>query len=186
MMTFAKLSIDLRPEYNEMACSVPFSVQRVAVFVNKLEPQGGVLDMSLELDFYAMMVQPMRDELTQFGFRELRSVDDVDGVLKDQKGTALVVVNSICGCAGGIARPGAGLAMQGEKKPDHLVTVFAGQDKDATTRAREYFEGNPPSSPSMWFFKDGQLVDALHRSDIEGTSADHVASRLKGMFEKYC
>jgi putative YphP/YqiW family bacilliredoxin len=142
--------------------------------------------MSMELDFYAMMVQPMRDELTQIGFQELRTASEVDSVLTNQKGTALVVVNSICGCAGGIARPGAGMALQGGKKPDHLVTVFAGQDKDATSRAREFFDGNPPSSPSMWLFKDGKLVDMLHRSDIEGTSAAHVASRLNEMFDKYC
>jgi putative YphP/YqiW family bacilliredoxin len=142
--------------------------------------------MSMELDFYAMMVQPMREELTQIGFQELHSADEVDAVLKDQKGTALVVVNSVCGCAGGIARPGAGMALHGEKKPDQLVTVFAGQDKDATLRAREYFEGNPPSSPSMWLFKDGKLVDKLHRGDIEGTSAEHVSGRLQEMFAKYC
>ncbi|CAM3734335.1 BrxA/BrxB family bacilliredoxin [Alicyclobacillus pomorum] len=142
--------------------------------------------MSLELDFYQMMVQPMRDELTGIGFRELRTPEEVDEVLQDKTGTTLVVVNSVCGCAGGIARPGVAMALQGDKKPDKLVTVFAGQDKEATARAREYFENNPPSSPSMWLFKDGKLVDMLHRSDIEGTSAEHVADRLKKMFETYC
>lgn len=142
--------------------------------------------MSMELDFYAMMIQPMREELTQVGFRELRTADEVDEVLQDGKGTTLVVVNSVCGCAGGLARPGAGMALENDKKPDQLVTVFAGQDKEATARAREYFEGNPPSSPSIWLLKDGKLVDQLHRSDIEGTSANHVAGRLKEMFNKYC
>lgn len=142
--------------------------------------------MSLELDFYQMMVQPMRDELTQIGFRELKTVDDVDQVFKESDGTTLVVVNSVCGCAGGIARPGVGMALQGAFRPDRLVTVFAGQDKDATARAREFCEGLPPSSPSMFLFKAGQLVGALHRSDIEGTSAEHVAGKLKAMFTEHC
>ncbi|MCL6452553.1 MAG: BrxA/BrxB family bacilliredoxin [Alicyclobacillus sp.] len=142
--------------------------------------------MSLELDFYQMMIQPMRDELTQIGFQELKTPEAVDEVMADKKGTLLVVVNSICGCAGGIARPGIAEALQGPHRPDRLVTVFAGQDKEATSRAREYFEGNPPSSPSVWLFKDGKLVDQLHRSDIEGTSAEHVAARLSDMFATYC
>jgi len=142
--------------------------------------------MSLELDFYQMMIQPMRDELTQIGFQELKTAEEVDQVMEHKQGTALVVVNSICGCAGGIARPGIAAALANEKQPDKLVTVFAGQDKDATARAREYFGNNPPSSPSVWLFKDGQLVDELHRGDIEGTSAEHVAQRLSTMFDQYC
>lgn len=142
--------------------------------------------MSLELDFYAMMIQPMRDELTQIGFRELKTPEEVDTVMDHKEGTTLVVVNSVCGCAGGIARPGVAMSLENDKRPDNLVTVFAGQDKDATSRAREYFENNPPSSPSVWLFKDGQLVNQLHRSDIEGTSADHVSNRLKDMFNQYC
>ncbi|MDQ0188702.1 BrxA/BrxB family bacilliredoxin [Alicyclobacillus cycloheptanicus] len=142
--------------------------------------------MSLELDFYAMMVQPMRDELTQIGFQELKTPEEVDQVLQEKTGTTLVFVNSVCGCAGGIARPAAALALENEKKPDRLVTVFAGQDKEATARAREYFEGYPPSSPSVWLMKDGKLVSMLHRSDIEGTSAAHVADRMKEMFNQYC
>jgi putative YphP/YqiW family bacilliredoxin len=142
--------------------------------------------MSLELDFYAMMVQPMRDELTQIGFQELRSPEEVDQVMDDKTGTTFVVVNSVCGCAGGIARPAVGVALGNEHKPDRLVTVFAGQDKDATARAREYFEGNPPSSPSVWLFKDGKLASMLHRSDIEGYTAEHVAQRLRDMFDQYC
>ncbi|MCL6592952.1 MAG: BrxA/BrxB family bacilliredoxin [Alicyclobacillus sp.] len=132
------------------------------------------------------MENPMPDELTEIGFRELRTPAEVDEVMQDKSGTMLVFVNSICGCAGGIARPGVALALQHAHKPDRLVTVFAGQDKEATARAREYFANNPPSSPSIWLFKDGQLVDQLHRSDIEGTSAEHVASRLVAMFDRYC
>lgn len=142
--------------------------------------------MSMELDFYAMMVQPMRDELTQVGFRELRTAEEVDAVLEEKQGTTLVFVNSVCGCAGGIARPAAGLALQGGPVPDRLVTVFAGQDKDATQRAREFFVGLPPSSPSMFLFKNGELVGALHRSDIEGSDAETVAARLQQMFKQYC
>jgi len=142
--------------------------------------------MSLELDFYAMMIQPMRDELTQVGFQELKTAEEVDTSLQDTPGTTLVVVNSICGCAGGIARPGVAMALENNKTPNHLVTVFAGQDKGATGRAREYFGNNPPSSPSMWLFKDGKLVDQLHRGDIEGFTAEHIASRLCGMFDTHC
>lgn len=142
--------------------------------------------MTLELDFYAMMIQPMRDELTQMGFTELRTPDAVDSVMKDKSGTTMVVVNSICGCAGGIARPGVALALQHDKLPDHLVTVFAGQDRDATQRAREFMVGQPSSSPSVWLFKDGKLVDMLHRSDIEGTDAQRVAVRLQSMFDEHC
>ena len=142
--------------------------------------------MSLELDFYAMMIQPMRDELTQVGFHELKTPEEVDTVMNDKEGTTLVVVNSVCGCAGGIARPGIAMSLETDKRPNRLVSVFAGQDKDATSRAREYFENNPPSSPSVWLFKDGKLVSQLHRSDIEGTSAAHVAGRLKEMYNAYC
>lgn len=142
--------------------------------------------MSLELDFYQMMIQPMRDELTQIGFTELKTAEDVDQVFKNQTGTTLVVVNSVCGCAGGIARPGVAMALSNARRPDHLVTVFAGQDKEATVRAREFFEGLPPSSPSMFLFKDGRLVGALHRSDIEGESAEHVSTRLREMFDEHC
>ncbi|MCL6626917.1 MAG: BrxA/BrxB family bacilliredoxin [Alicyclobacillus shizuokensis] len=144
------------------------------------------MEMAMELDFYAMMVQPMRDELTQIGFRELRTPEEVDEALQKQEGTTLVFVNSVCGCAGGIARPAAGQALQHDKRPDNLVTVFAGQDKEATARAREYFEGLPPSSPSMFLFKDGKLVGALHRHDIEGSDAETVAGKLKSLFDEFC
>lgn len=142
--------------------------------------------MSLELDFYQMMIQPMRDELTQVGFQELRSANEVDEVMADQKGTVLFVVNSVCGCAGGIARPGVAMALEHDKLPDKLVTVFAGQDKDATERARSFFTDMPPSSPSVFLFKDGELVGVLHRSDIEGSSPNVVAAKLKALFDEYC
>ncbi|RIV28613.1 BrxA/BrxB family bacilliredoxin [Alicyclobacillaceae bacterium I2511] len=142
--------------------------------------------MSLELDFYQMMVQPMRDELTQIGFHELRTSDAVDVALQAKVGTALVVVNSVCGCAGGIARPAVAAALKHVNKPERLLTVFAGQDKVATARAREYFVSMPPSSPSIFLFKDGALVDQLHRSDIEGAYVEDVATRLKSMFDQYC
>lgn len=142
--------------------------------------------MSLELDFYAMMVQPMRDELTSIGFEELRTPEEVDEALQNSTGTTLVFVNSVCGCAGGIARPAAALALHHDSRPDRLVSVFAGQDKEATARAREYFDDFPPSSPSVWLMKDGKLVAMLHRSDIEGHTAEHVAGRLREIFDTYC
>lgn len=142
--------------------------------------------MSLELDFYQMMIQPMRDELTQVGFEELRSAAQVDEVMAESNGTVLFVVNSVCGCAGGIARPGVAMALENDKLPDRLVTVFAGQDKDATERARSFFTDMPPSSPSMFLFKDGSLVGVLHRGDIEGSQPQFVASKLKTLFDQYC
>lgn len=142
--------------------------------------------MSMELDFYAMMVQPMRDELTQNGFQELRTAEAVDEVIAEKTGTTLFFVNSVCGCAGGIARPATSMALENDKRPDRLVTVFAGQDKEATARAREFFVGMPPSSPSMFLFKDGEVVGVLHRSDIEGSDAEHVSARLVELFNQYC
>ncbi|SDW00872.1 putative bacilliredoxin, YphP/YqiW family [Alicyclobacillus hesperidum] len=147
--------------------------------------RGGVL-VSLELDFYQMMIQPMRDELTNIGFRELRTAEEVDEVMADKTGTTFFVVNSVCGCAGGIARPAVAMALENDRRPDRLVTVFAGQDKEATARAREFFTDMPPSSPSFFLFKDGELVGVLHRSDIEGSRADIVAGKLMALFDKYC
>lgn len=142
--------------------------------------------MSLEEDYYLMMIKSMRTELTDAGFRELLTPEDVDGAMQGKSGTTLVFVNSVCGCAGGLARPGVTMALEHDKKPDQLVTVFAGQDQEATARARDYFNNNPPSSPSIWLFKDGELVDQLHRGDIEGTGAHMVAAKLKKMFDTYC
>ena len=132
------------------------------------------------------MVAPMRQELTRIGFEELRTPDQVDSALKDAPGTTLVVVNSICGCAARNARPAVTLALRNEAKPEKLTTVFAGQDVEATQRAREYFTGYPPSSPSIGLLKDGQLVYMLERWQIEGRPAQDIAEDLVEAFEKYC
>jgi len=130
----------------------------------------------------------MRQELTRLGFEELRSSADVDATLKDAKGTTLVVVNSICGCAARNARPAVAkaLAQTPAARPERLTTVFAGQDGEATQRARSYFTGYPPSSPSIALLRDGKLVYMLERHQIEGRSSDEIARDLSGAFEKYC
>lgn len=132
------------------------------------------------------MVAPMRQELTRIGFDELRTPEQVDSALKDAPGTTLVVVNSICGCAARNARPAVTMALGNEAKPEKLTTVFAGQDVDATQRAREYFTGYPPSSPSIGLLKDGQLVYMLERWQIEGRPAQDIAEDLVEAFDKYC
>lgn len=131
-------------------------------------------------------VTPMRQELTQIGVEEMRTPDEVDAKLKDAKGTTLVVVNSICGCAARNARPAVARALQHPVKPDNLTTVFAGQDLDATDRARSYFTGYPPSSPQIGLLKDGKLVFMLERHQIEGRTAGEVAEDLTGAFDRYC
>jgi len=133
------------------------------------------------------MIQPFRDDLTKVGFTELRSASDVDAALGKPEGTALVVVNSVCGCAAGQARPGVAQALsRSAAKPDALLTVFAGQDTDATARARSYMKGYPPSSPSMALFKDGALVFMLERRQIEGRNATQVAAALEEAFMAHC
>lgn len=132
------------------------------------------------------LVRPMRAELTNHGFNELKSADDVHNTLKNQEGTTLLVVNSVCGCAAGNARPGTILSLQEGKTPNNLVTVFAGQDGEATQTAREYLAPYPPSSPSIALFKDGELVHFLERHNIESSTAGMIASDLVGAFEKYC
>jgi putative YphP/YqiW family bacilliredoxin len=132
------------------------------------------------------LVQPMRDELTRIGFQELRTPEEVDGVLGTVKDTALVVVNSVCGCAARNARPAAALSLAHPRRPKKLLTVFAGQDGDATARARAYFTGYAPSSPQMALFKDGQLVFMLERKNIEGRPAQDIAEDLKAAFDRYC
>jgi putative YphP/YqiW family bacilliredoxin len=131
-------------------------------------------------------VTPMRQELTRLGVEEMRTSGDVDAKLKDAKGTTLVVVNSICGCAARNARPAVASALRHSVKPDHLTTVFAGQDTEAASRARSYFTGYPPSSPSIGLLKDGQLVFMLERYQIEGRMADEIAKDLVDAFDKYC
>jgi putative YphP/YqiW family bacilliredoxin len=133
------------------------------------------------------VVAPMREEAVAIGCQELRTAEEVNRALKASKGTALVLVNSICGCAAANARPGLQLAIaHGDQRPDHLFTVFAGQDKEATQAARAYFTGYPPSSPSMGLLKDGKLVGMLQRVDIEGHSAQEVAMQLIELFNEHC
>ncbi len=131
------------------------------------------------------MVQPMREELTTLGFEELLTPDAVDEVLGSD-GVVLVVVNSVCGCAAGKARPGVRLAVQHDKVPDKLTTVFAGMEIDATERARSYFPGYPPSSPQIGLLKDGTLVYLMERHDIEGREANEIAAKLVDAFDQYC
>jgi len=133
-----------------------------------------------------MMVQPMREELTRIGFEELMTPDDVDRVMQDAHGTLLVVVNSICGCAAGAARPGVALALEKGPKPDRLTAVFAGMEIEATDRAREHFAPYPPSSPQIGLFKDGKLVHMMERSDIEGRPATEIAANLTKAFAQHC
>ncbi len=132
-----------------------------------------------------IMVIPMREELTRAGISEARSADEVDAAVA-QPGTTMLVVNSICGCAAGKMRPGVRLAMQHTTKPDQAITVFAGQDREATDRARSYFQGNPPTSPSIALFRDGQLVYLMQRSAIETSTAPAIAQELTRAFEAYC
>lgn len=133
------------------------------------------------------LVQPMRDELTRLGFEELRTPEQVDDVLGQERATTLVVVNSVCGCAARNARPAAALALQDSTaKPRRLLTVFAGQDAEATAKARGYFAPYPPSSPQMALFKDGALVFMLERRQIEGRPAAAIAADLVAAFERYC
>jgi bacilliredoxin len=132
------------------------------------------------------MVLPMREELTRIGFREMRTPDDVDRVLQDAKGTVLVVVNSVCGCAAGRARPAVAMALSHEVRPQVLATVFAGQDRDATERARRYFTGRAPSSPSIALLKDGKLVYMLERHDIENRDPRSIAADLTQAFDRFC
>ena len=132
------------------------------------------------------MVQPMREELTKLGVVELRTAEEVDRELEGKDGTILVVVNSVCGCAAGGARPGVKLALTHTKLPARITTVFAGQDKEATERARSYFVGYPPSSPCMALLKGGEVVHMLHRRDIEGRSPDQIAKQLTEAFDQHC
>jgi putative YphP/YqiW family bacilliredoxin len=131
-------------------------------------------------------VTPMRQELTQLGVEELRTPQQVDAALRDARGTTLVVVNSICGCAARNARPAVARALESEKRPDRLTTVFAGQDAEATARAREYFAPYPPSSPQIALLKDGEVAFMLERRQIEGRDAEEIAKDLVGAFEKHC
>ncbi len=133
-----------------------------------------------------IMIRPMREELTRLGAEELKTPEDVDRALSQEKGTLMVVVNSICGCAAGKARPGVARALQHPVRPDRVATVFAGADIEATEKARGYFTGYPPSSPSIALLKDGQLVYMMERRQIEGRMPDQIAEELTEAFDKFC
>jgi len=133
-----------------------------------------------------IMVVPMREELTRLGVRELKTANEVDRELGSAQGTTMVVVNSICGCAAGRMRPAVRMALQHSAKPDRLYTVFAGQDAEATARARAYFTGRRPSSPSIALMREGQLVHMLERSDIEHRDSNDIAAELRRVFDQYC
>lgn len=140
------------------------------------------------MDFNLFMndvVDAARTDIKEAGYEELKSPEEVEAAMK-REGSTLVMVNSVCGCAGGVARPAAANAIHYDKRPDHLVTVFAGQDREATEKAREYFEGYPPSSPSFAFLKDGKIVTMLERHDIEGSSAVDVVGKLQRVFDEHC
>ncbi|MFW6199737.1 MAG: BrxA/BrxB family bacilliredoxin [Gemmatimonadota bacterium] len=132
-----------------------------------------------------MMVAPMRQDLVRVGFRELRTAGDVDEVLGNEESSVLVAVNSVCGCAAGSMRPGVAMALENEKTPEIRTTVFAGQDLEATERAREYFTGYPPSSPSVALLKGGELVYMMERHQIEGRTADQIATDLREAFNQH-
>ncbi len=132
------------------------------------------------------IVEPCREDLTVAGVEELRTADEVDAVLARGQGTALVVINSVCGCAAGNARPGVKLALQHEHLPDRVTTVFAGVDVEATQRVRDYLPGYPPSSPSIALFRDGEPVFVLERHQIEGRSPQEIAFDLVTAFDQYC
>jgi putative YphP/YqiW family bacilliredoxin len=133
-----------------------------------------------------MMIAPMRQDLVRVGFTEMKTPEDVDGILGSEKRTTLVVVNSVCGCAAAMMRPGVYFSLQGDKKPEVLTTVFAGQDMAATDRARDYITGYPPSSPSVALFKDGELAYFMERHQIEGRHPDDIAADLKAAYEEHC
>ena len=133
-----------------------------------------------------MMVAPMREDLVRLGFQELRTPEQVSQAMEAMDGTVVIAVNSVCGCAAGAMRPAVMMALDNEKQPDHKLTVFAGQDLDATAEARKYFVGYPPSSPSVALMKDGELVYMMERFQIEGRTAPQIAEDLKAAFDEHC
>ena len=137
------------------------------------------------MPYSPLIVNPMRQELTSIGFEDLMTAEAVDSFINEKASSAILVVNSVCGCAAGQARPGVALAMQSENKPERLVTVFAGQEIEATNQARSYFADIPPSSPSIALFKDGEMVYFVPRHRIESRSAEDVAADLTAAFDRY-
>lgn len=132
------------------------------------------------------MIHPMRQELVRLGIEETRTPDQVDAVLGEKKGTVLVVVNSVCGCAAGMARPAVGIALNNAVRPEKMITVFAGSDKEATQRARSYFTGYRPSSPAIALFRDGEVVKMWERHNIEGREATELADEMMSAFDQFC
>jgi putative YphP/YqiW family bacilliredoxin len=144
---------------------------------------------SKEIEFMPypeMLIKPMREDLTRLGIEETRAPEAVDAAITSTEGTLMVVVNSVCGCAAGKARPGVALALQHDSRPDRSITVFAGADIDATERARSYFKGYPPSSPSIALLQGGKLVYMMERYQIEGRNAEQIADELKKAFDNFC
>ncbi|KKK33262.1 hypothetical protein WQ57_25420 [Mesobacillus campisalis] len=142
--------------------------------------------MSMDFNFFMNdVVRQARDEISASGYKQLKTPEEVEEAFA-QKGTTLVMINSVCGCAGGIARPAAAHALHYDKRPDQLVTVFAGQDKEATEKARSYFTGYPPSSPSFALLKDGQIITMIERHEIEGHDPMAVVQKLQNTFEEHC
>ena len=137
------------------------------------------------MPYSELMVAPMRQDLVRIGFKEMRTQADVEGLL-ESAGTVMVAVNSVCGCSAGAMRPAVALALQGQVRPQLLTTVFAGQDMEATEKAREYFVGYPPSSPSVALLKDGELVYMMERHGIEGRSPQEIADELVAAFREHC
>ena len=138
------------------------------------------------MQYPEIMIRPMREELTRIGVEELRTAEAVDEAVKNTPGTLMIVVNSICGCAAGKARPGIAAALQHEVRPDKVATVFAGADIEATEKARSYFTGYSPSSPSIGILKDGRLVFMMERYQIEGRGPDQIAAELTRAFDELC
>jgi bacilliredoxin len=138
------------------------------------------------MPYSEILIKPMREDLTRIGVEETRTPEQVEQAIGDTKGTLLVVVNSVCGCAAGKARPGIAMALQNESKPDRTITVFAGADIEATAKAREYFAPYPPSSPQIGLFKDGRLVFMLERHQIENRFAEQIAQELTQAFDRFC
>jgi putative YphP/YqiW family bacilliredoxin len=138
------------------------------------------------MPYSEILIKPMREDLTRIGVEETRTPEQVEEAINNTKGTLLVVVNSVCGCAAGKARPGIAMALQNAARPDRAVTVFAGADIEATARAREHFAPYPPSSPQIGLFKDGRLVFMLERHQIENRFAEQIAQELTQAFERFC
>jgi putative YphP/YqiW family bacilliredoxin len=155
----------------------------IALLTRAIEEE---LFMAYDLPMFQEMIQPMREELTQIGFEEIRTAEGIDRLFSEKQGVVMLVVNSICGCAAGIARPAIAEALRRGPRPDRLATVFAGQDVDATKRAREYFTGFAPSSPSIAFIKNGQFMNLIERRDIEGHTLEDVAAQVERNLVKYC